>query len=116
MQTLAKQIFTKEQIMSEGGKPVSDKYRVKFYIKTDEELEIEFQSNKEINKTLPLEYRLPESMIEYTEKLIIENNRSIERIQKENIPENIKSERLKYLQKHKHLLLEWLENLKGENL
>lgn len=115
MQISAEQIFNKEQIMSEGRKPISEKYRIKFYIKTDEELEIEFQSNKEINKTLPPEFKLPESMLEYAQKLIIENNRSLEFIQKENIPENIKSERLKYLQKHKQLLSEWLENLRNES-
>ncbi len=101
--------------MNEGGKSISEKYRIKFYIKTDEELEIEFESNKKTNRTLPPEYRLPENMIEYAKRLISENNRSIERIQKENIPENIKSERLKYLQKHKHLLSEWLDNLREEN-
>lgn len=101
--------------MNDDRKSLSEKYGVKFYIKTDEDLETEFKSNKEINKTLPPEYRLPESMIEYAGKLIIENNRSIEFIQKENIPENIKSERLKYLQKHQQLLLEWLNDLKNEN-
>jgi hypothetical protein len=102
--------------MNDDRKSLSEKYRIKFYIKTDEELEAEFESNKEINRTLPAEYRLPESMLEYAEKLITENNRSIEFIQKENIPDYIKSERLKYLQKHHQLLLEWLENLKIENL
>ena len=101
--------------MNDDRKSLSEKYGIKFYIKTDEDLEIEFASNKEINKTLPPEYRLPESMIEYAEKLIIENNRSIEFIQKENIPDGIKSERLKYLQKHQQLLSEWLDNLKTEN-
>ncbi len=98
--------------MSETGKSLSDKYGIKFYIKTDEDLEIEFESNKKINKTLAPEYRLPESIIEYAEKLIIENIRSIKLIQKENIPDFIKSERLKYLEKHQQLLLEWLDNLK----
>jgi hypothetical protein len=93
-------------------KSLSEKYGIKFYIKTDEELEIEFQSNKELNKTLAPEYRLPESIIEYADKLIIENGRSIELIEKENIPDFIKTERLKYLQKHAQLLFEWRDNLK----
>lgn len=93
-------------------KSLSDKYGVKFYIKTDEDLEIEFESNKKVNKTLAPQYKLPESIIEYAEKLIAENSRSIEFIQKENIPDYIKSERLKYLQKHQQMLLEWLNDLK----
>lgn len=100
--------------MSDGGKLLSEKYGIKFYIKTDEDLELEFESNKKNNKTLPPEYKLPESMIEYADKLIIENSRSIKFIQKENIPDYIKSERLEYLQKHQQLLLEWLDNLKTE--
>lgn len=99
--------------MSEAGKSLSEKYGIKFYIKTDEDLEIEFESNKKVNKTLEPQYRLPESIIEYAEKLIIENIRSIKLIQKENIPDFIKSERLKYLEKHQQLLLEWLDDLKN---
>ena len=98
--------------MSEDGKSLADKYGIKFYIKTDEDLEIEFESNKKINATLEPQYRLPESIVEYAEKLIIENIRSIKLIQKENIPDFIKSERLKYLEKHQQLLLEWLDDLK----
>lgn len=94
-------------------KSLSEKYGIKFYIKTDEDLEIEFQSNKEINKTLEPQYRLPESIIEYAEKLVVENIRSIKLIQNENIPDYVKSERLKYLQKHQELLLEWLNNLEA---
>jgi len=100
--------------MSKVEQSLSEKYGIKFYIKTDEDLEIEFESNKKNNKTLPPEYRLPESMVEYAESLIVENIRSIKSVQKENIPEYIKSERLKYLQKHQELLLEWLNNLKTE--
>jgi hypothetical protein len=101
--------------MSDGGKSHSEKYGIKFYIKTDEELEAEFETNKKNNKTLPVQYRLPESMIEYAEKLIVENNLSIKFIQKEKIPDDLKTERLKYLQKHQELLLEWFENLKKES-
>jgi hypothetical protein len=101
--------------MSDGGKSHSEKYGIKFYIKTDEELEIEFETNRKNNKTVPAQYRLPESMIEYAEKLIVENNLSIKFIQKEKIPDNLKTERLKYLQKHQELLLEWFENLKKES-
>ncbi len=94
-------------------KSLSEKYGIKFYIKTDEDLEIEFESNKKTNKTLAPEYRLPETIIEYAEKLIVENTRSIKLIQKENIPDYVKAERLKYLQKHQELLLEWLNNLEN---
>ena len=99
--------------MSKGGKSLSEKYGIKFYIKTDEDLEIEFESNKKTNQTLEPEYRLPESILEYAERLIIENSRSIKLIEKENIPDFIKFERLKYLQKHEQLLLDWLNNLKS---
>lgn len=95
---------------------LSERYGIKFYLKTDEELEIEFQYNRNLNKSLELQYRLPESLVEYAVQLISENSRSIEFIQKENIPDFIKSERLKYLQKHEQLLLEWLKDLEtGES-
>jgi len=97
--------------MGDAEKSLPEKYGIKFYIKTDEDLEIEFESNKKINKTLASQDRLPESLIEYAERLIIENIRSIKLIQKENIPDYIKSERLKYLEKHQELLLGWLDNL-----
>ncbi len=93
-------------------KSLSEQYGIKFYIKTDAELELELQSNKELNKNLAPEYRLPESIVEYAERLIVENKRSIESIAKENIPDFIKVERLKYLQKHEQMLVEWLDNLK----
>ncbi len=47
------------------------------YVKTEEDLENEFQLNKELNKTLLPEHQLPENIIGYIEKLIIENIRSI---------------------------------------
>ncbi len=94
-------------------KSLSEQYGIKFYIKTDAELEVEFQSNKELNKNLAPEYKLPESIVEYAERLIAENKRSIELVAKENIPDFIKSERLKYLQKHDELLTEWLDKLKS---
>lgn len=83
------------------------------YVKTEEDLEIEFQSNKELNKTLPPDERLPENMIEYVEKLIIENIRSIKFLEKENIPADIKSARLQYLEKHQQALLDQLDRLKA---
>jgi hypothetical protein len=99
--------------MNKDGKSLSEKYGIKFYIKTDEELELEFESNKKTNKTLEPQYRLPESIIEYAERLLIENSRSIQSIEKENIPAFVKSERLKYLQKHEELLLEWIKDLEN---
>ncbi len=47
------------------------------------------------------------------EKLIVENTRSIKLVQKENIPDYVKAERLKYLQKHQESLLAWLNNLEN---
>jgi hypothetical protein len=82
------------------------------YVKTEEDLEIEFQSNRELNKTLPPDQQLPENMIEYVEKLIIENIRSIKFLEKENIPADIKTARLQYLEKHQQTLLDQLDKLK----
>ncbi len=101
--------------MSEDGQSLTKKHGVKFYTKTDEDLEIEFESNKKINKSLAPEHKLPESITEYAGKLIIENIRTIKLIQIENIPDDIKSERLKYLEKHQQLLLEWLDNLESND-
>jgi hypothetical protein len=53
-----------------------------------------------------------EREIEGVEKLIIENIRSIKYSEKENIPEDIKSIRLLYLEKQQQLLLDRLDNLK----
>ena len=94
-------------------KSLSETYGIKFYIKTDAELELEFQSNKKLNENLAPEFKLPETIVEYAERLIVENRRSIESIAKENIPDFIKTERLKYLQKHEQLLTEWLNTLKS---
>jgi hypothetical protein len=85
------------------------------YIKTEEDLENEFQSNKELNKTLLPEHQLPENMTEYVEKLIIENIRSIKFLEKENIPVDIKSVRLQYLEMQQQTLLDRLDKLKSEN-
>ena len=86
------------------------------YLKTEDELENEFQSNRELNKTLLSEQKLPENMIEYIEKLIIENIRSIKFLEKENIPVDIKSARLHYLEKNQQSLLDKLDKLKdGDN-
>lgn len=83
------------------------------YVKTEEELEAEFQSNRELNKTLLPDQQLPENMIEYVEKLIIENIRSIKFLEKENIPADIKAARLQYLEKHQQALLDQLDKLKA---
>jgi hypothetical protein len=85
------------------------------YIKTEEDLENEFQSNKELNKTLLPEHQLPENMTEYVEKLIIENIRSIKFLEKENIPVDIKSVRLQYLEIQQQTLLDRLDKLKAED-
>ncbi len=82
------------------------------YVKTEVELENEFQSNKELNRTLPHEHQLPENMAQYVEKLIIENIRSIKFLEKENIPEDIKSVRLEYLEKQQQTFLDKLDELK----
>ncbi|MDQ3131599.1 MAG: hypothetical protein M3Q99_12670 [Acidobacteriota bacterium] len=82
------------------------------YVKTEEDLENEFQSNKELNKTLLSEHQLPENMTEYIEKLIIENIRSIKFLEKENIPADIRSVRLQYLEKQQQTLLDRLDKLK----
>lgn len=92
-----------------------EKDGVNFYTKTEEDLEREFESNKEINKTLPSENKLPESMIEFVEKLIIENIRSIKFLEKENIPENIKTIRLHHLENQQQMLLDRLDKLKTED-
>lgn len=85
------------------------------YVKSDEDLEIEFQSNRELNKTLSSEHQLPENMIEYIEKLIIENIRSIKFLEKENIPADIKTVRLQYLENQQQTLLDRLDELKDES-
>ena len=93
-------------------KSLSEKYEIKFHIRTDDELETEFLSNKEFNRTLESQHKLPESILEYAEKLVIENSQTIKSIERENIPDFIKLERLKYLQKQGQLLSDWLEKLK----
>ncbi len=85
--------------------------RIKFYTKSDEDLESEFTLNKELNKLLPAEDRHPENITEYVEKLLIENIRSIKFLEIENIPSHIKSERLHYLENIQHMLLDWLDRL-----
>jgi len=85
------------------------------YVKTEEDLENEFQLNKELNKTLLPEHQLPENIIGYIEKLIIENIRSIKFSEKENIPADIKSVRLQYLEKQQQTLLDRLDKLKAED-
>ncbi len=85
------------------------------YVKSDEDLEIEFQSNRELNKTLAPEHQLPENMIEYVEKLIIENIRSIKFLEKEKIPADIKNIRLQYLENQQQTLLDHLDELKDES-
>lgn len=92
-----------------------EKDGINFYTKTEEDLEREFESNKEINKTLPAESKLPESMVEFVEKLIIENIRSIKFLEKENIPEDIKTGRLYYLENQQQTLLDRLDELKAED-
>lgn len=84
------------------------------YVKSDEDLEIEFQSNRELNRTLSPEHQLPENMIEYVEKLIIENIRSIKFLEKENLPADIKTVRLQYLEKQQQTLLDRLDELKND--
>jgi hypothetical protein len=86
---------------------------IKIYTKTEEELKQEFEVNKGINKTLSSDEKLPENMIEYVEKLIIENIRSIKYAEKENIPEDIKNVRLQHLEKQQQLLLDRLDDLKA---
>ena len=89
-----------------------EKEGIKIYTKTEEDLKQEFEVNKGINKTLSGGEKLPENMIEYVEKLIIENIRSIKYAEKENIPEDIKNVRLQHLEKQQQLLLDQLDDLK----
>lgn len=89
----------------------------KFYTKTAEDLELEFEANKKINAEPNIDpeaetRRQPENMIEYFEQLIIENIRSIKFLEKENIPADIKSHRLQYLENHQQMLLDYLDELK----
>jgi hypothetical protein len=86
-----------------------------FFTKTEELLEQEFDSNKKLNRTLAPEHRLPENMVEYVERLVIENIRNIKFLEKENIPEDLKSHRLKYLQEQQETLLDRLTKLKAED-
>jgi hypothetical protein len=84
-----------------------------FFTKTDELLEQEFDTNKELNRTLAPEHRLPENMVEYVERLVIENIRNLKFLEKENIPEDLKSHRLEYLQNQQQSLLDQLSKLKA---
>ena len=84
-----------------------------FFTKTEELLEKEFDSNKKLNKTLAPEHRLPENMVEYVERLVIENIRNLKFLEKENIPEDLKSHRLEYLQNQQQSLLDQLSKLKA---
>ena len=86
-----------------------------FFTKTEELLEQEFEENKKLNSTLAPDHRLPENMIEYVERLVIENIRNIKFLEKENIPEDLKSHRLKYLQEQQESLLDRLNKLKAED-
>ncbi len=85
------------------------------FTKTEELLEKEFESNRKLNKTLAPEHRLAENKVEYIEKLIIENIRNLKFLKKENIPEDLKSHRLKYLQNQQQILLDQLSKLKAED-
>jgi hypothetical protein len=89
--------------------------KIMIYAKSAEDLENEFQSNKELNKTLAPEHKLPENMIEYVEKLIIENIRSIKFLEKENLPADIKTVRLQFLETQQQTLLDRLDDLKSDN-
>ena len=94
-----------------------EKAGANFYTKAEEELEQEFKLNKKTNEKSDAasesdNLRLPENMIEYFEYLIIENIRSIKFLEKENIPLEIKSHRLKYLENHQQSLLDRLDELK----
>lgn len=94
-----------------------EKSGANFYTKTEEDLEQEFELNKKINEKSTSvsdseSRKLPENMIEYFEHLIIENIRSIKSLEKENIPAEIKSHRLRYLENHQQLLLDRLDELK----
>ena len=89
-----------------------------FYAKNEEDLEQEFELNKKNNAksnsgSESESRRLPENMIEYFEHLIIENIRNIKFLEKENIPAEIKSHRLKYLENQQQLLLDRLDELKS---
>ena len=84
--------------------------------KTEEELEAEFDANKKLNETLSPEHKLPENMIEYVERLIIENIRALKSVAKENIPEEIKTHRSKFLQNQQQTLLDRLDKLKTEDI
>lgn len=86
-----------------------------FFTKTDELLEKEFESNKKHNRTLAPEHSLPENMVEYVERLVIENIRNLKFLEKENIPEGLKSHRLEYLQNQQEKLLDQLSKLKAED-
>ncbi len=68
--------------------------------------------DKEPDNPLLPENEIPENTPEYVEKLIIENIRSIKYAEKENIPADIKSARLQYLEKQQQLLLDRLDQLK----
>ena len=57
---------------------------------------------------------IPENTAEYVEKLLIENIRNIKFAEKENIPADIKSARLQYLEKQQQALLDRLDELKDE--
>ena len=57
---------------------------------------------------------MPENMVEYVERLVIENIRNIKFLEKENIPVDLKSHRLKYLQEQQETLLDRLSKLKAE--
>ncbi|MGI8494416.1 MAG: hypothetical protein ACR2L1_03760 [Pyrinomonadaceae bacterium] len=94
-----------------------EKSGANFYMKTEADLEQEFEQNKKLNaksgaNSKSDNLRLPENMIEYFEYLIIENIRSIKFLEKENIPAEIKSHRLKHLEKQQQSLLDRLDELK----
>ena len=69
--------------------------------------------NKEPDNNLSSENEIPENTPEFVKKLIIENIRNIKFAEKENIPEDIKSARLQYLEKQQQILLDRLDELKG---
>jgi hypothetical protein len=84
---------------------------IKIYTKSDEELENQFLLNKEFNKKLEPEHHYPENMIEFIEKLIIENIRTIKNLENENIPSEIKVMRMQHLEKVQQKLLDRLDEL-----
>lgn len=85
-----------------------------FFTKPEELLEKDFEANKKLNKSNAPEHKLPENLVEYVERLIIENIRNQKNVEKENIPGDLKAHRLEYLQNQQQALLDKLSRLKKE--